>query len=77
MMHQVGRETPLPVMGAHLSKPDIQHGAPALLAKPAWSVMGPSVRSEPESVAILGAREKRLGSAHRCGIQTYDAGAID
>ena len=76
-MHQVGRETPLLRIGAHLSKPGAHHGAPALLAKPAWGVMGPSVRSEPESVAILGARERRLGSAHRCGIQTNNAGAID
>ena len=33
-MHQAGGETPIGLLGAHLSKPASQHGAPAYLVQP-------------------------------------------
>lgn len=62
-MHQAGGEIPSSDLGAQLSKPASQRGAPTLLANPAWSTMEPPLKGvTPHLDANLGTRKvKGLG----------------
>ena len=59
-MHQAGGEIPSSDLGAQLSKPVSQRGAPTFLANPAWSTKEPPPKGvTPHLDANLGTRKIR------------------
>jgi hypothetical protein len=67
-LHQLGREMPLLILGARLSKPVYTTWCPCLPGQTRMRYDGTpnEIGMNPYLTAKLGARKREAGSAHRC-----------